>query len=65
MLVKDVILQAHLTTFYLCGYENHSLVLQAQSQLSLKNLFVMSMLDASSNKRRLTPRVHLVRFQIH
>jgi hypothetical protein len=36
-LVKDLILQAHLTAFYLCGYGNNSLELQVQSQLPLNN----------------------------
>jgi hypothetical protein len=33
--MKDVVLQAHLTPLYCCGYGNHTLALQALSQLPL------------------------------
>jgi hypothetical protein len=33
--MKDVVLQAHLTPLYCCGYGNHTLALQVLSQLPL------------------------------
>jgi hypothetical protein len=58
--MKVAVLQAHLTPLYCCGYENHTLELQVQSQLPLKILVdgisgYISMLNDSSNSKIFNP----------